>query len=87
VFAGERVELSLDLAAGWGSVVRTSAGSTSGDLLAPFAAAGGRAAVRLGDDGWFAALAARGLVQWVQVDGRRRTSGGPQVSLAGGRRF
>jgi hypothetical protein len=80
------LELSLHAAGGWGSVVRAGPGETSGDLLAPFAAAGARLAVRLGDD-WFAALTAGAGVQWVRVDEARQASGGPAAGLRVGRTF
>jgi len=77
--------LSFHLAAGLGSVVRTGADGSSGDLLAPFAAAGARAAFDLGRSGWLLALAGGAAVQWVRVDEVRRTSAGPVGGVLVGR--
>jgi hypothetical protein len=41
----------------------------------------------VGREGWFGALTAGALVQWVRVDSARKASAGPLVGLLAGRMF
>jgi hypothetical protein len=86
-FAAGPVELGVHAGGGAGSVLRASGGGNSGDLFAPFVTAGARAALRVGSDGWFGALTAGVLVQWVRVDAARQASTSPIAGLLAGRMF